>query len=98
MFLDLGNDWGGLDPDHILALRAVAPSGVFTAKAVEGYAKAVGDDEELRALIPALFASDLEVVTKLPEAQEAMRPQLVALMRLAYEHRIRLADPRLSTK
>lgn len=95
MFFDPSNDWGGLDPDHILALRAVAPSGVFTAKAAERYAKAVGDDTELHALVPALFASDLEVITKLPEAQQLLRPQLLTLVKLAYQHKIRVADGRL---
>lgn len=95
MFLDPSNDWGGLDPDHILALRAVAPLGVFTAKAAEGYARAVDNDEEFRALIPALFASDLEVITKLPEAQQSLRPQLLTLMELAYRHKIRIGDGRL---
>ena len=95
MFFDPSNDWGGLDPDHILALRTVVPLGVFTAKAAERYAKAVDGDKELCALIPALFASDLEVITRLPEAQQSLRPQLLRLMELAYQHGIRVEDGRL---
>lgn len=96
MFLDPVNDWAGLDPDHILALRAVAPPRVFTDKAGQAYAAAVKGDTELSALVSALFASDLEVITELPEAHRALAPQLVALMRLSYRHRIRLEDPRIS--
>lgn len=92
MFLDSTNDWGGLNPEHILALRAVTPTYVFTDKAREGYLSAVRGDEELCALAPALFASDLEVITQLPEAHRALGPHLIKLMKIAYDYSIRLAD------
>lgn len=95
MFFDSRNDWGGLDPKHLLALRAVAPAGVFTSRAAVSYLAAVGEDKELADLAPALFSSDVEVVSKLPASSLHLRSQLITLMRVAYDHRIRLADPRL---
>ena len=98
MFLDPANDWGGLDPEHLLALRACSPSRVFTETARGGFLASVGDDQELRALAPALFDSGLEVITQLPKAHRAFRPHLIKLMKIAYEHDIRLADRRILSK
>jgi hypothetical protein len=95
MFSNPVNDWGGLDPEHLLALRAFAPAGVFTAQAAEKYICSVGDDKELAELAPAVFGSDVDLIQKLPAAFVSMKPQLLMLIRIAYEHRIRLADPRL---
>ncbi|MDP3770564.1 MAG: hypothetical protein U1A25_00525 [Candidatus Sungbacteria bacterium] len=95
MFSNPANDWGGLNPEHLLALRAVAPAGVFTSQALVGYLSAVRGDEELTELAPALFGSDVELISKLPAVHTSMKPQLIMLMQVAYEQRIRLADPRL---
>lgn len=95
MFFDSANDWGGLDPEHLLALRAVAPAGVFTAKAAKTYISAVGDDHELAKFAPALFGSDVDLIHKLPLSHAAVKPQIIALVRIAYDHQIRLADSRL---
>ena len=91
MFLDPANNWGGLDPEYLLALRAVAPAGVFTEKAMENYLSAVRGDDELCLLAPALFGSDADIIEKLPVTECSMKSELIKLMELAYKHRIRLA-------
>jgi hypothetical protein len=97
MFLNVANDWGGLDPEHLLVLRACAPDGVFTQTAREGYLTSIGDDQELRALAPALFGTDLEVITRIPSAHQETKSHLIKLVQLAYKHDIRLADRRLDS-
>lgn len=95
MFLTSSGAWDGLKPHHILALRAVAPSGVFTDTAKGGYLSQVGRDSQLGEIADALFSDDYRFLTSLPAGYKNLKPQLLELMRLAYSRGVRVADSRV---
>lgn len=88
-------DWTSLTPEHMLALRACAPSEVFIPSAKEDFESAVRENSELTKLASVLFCSDAEMIGRLPQAFKSMKQPLILLMNAAYRKGIRLADPRI---
>jgi hypothetical protein len=94
MFSDLNVDWSSLEPVHILAMRAIAPKGVFTPAGRSGYLMQVKGNSDLTGMAAMLFVDDFGFANHL---WPSVRPQILALMRMAYDHGIRTADPRVKS-
>lgn len=95
MFRLSAEGWTLLRLEHMLALRACAPSDVFAPHAEAAYTAAVRGSAELTALAPVLFGTDSETIERLPFECRKMKPALYELMNAAYRKGIRLADPRI---
>jgi hypothetical protein len=86
-------NWSNLQPEQVLALRAVTPNGVFDSTAEAGYLTKVGGNPALVKLSEVLFKDDYYFINNLPEEyKKELRPQLLMLMKLAYTHQIRPAN------
>jgi hypothetical protein len=82
-----------MDPWCYLALRAVAPVGVFTSAAKTAFLKEVVNDAELSAIAEYTFQIDDYIFAKKSPLQ--LQPQLIALQQLAYRSGIRPVDLRV---
>lgn len=86
-------DWRTFNPDHILALRAVAPDGVFTETIKANYLERVADDTDLAELADFIFEDDYTFVLRV--SRGTTRVSIVMLMKSAYDAGIRPSDPRV---
>jgi hypothetical protein len=84
--------WRNFEPHHMLALRACTPEGVFTKKAGDMYLKQTEGDPDLENLSGMLFTTDEGFARSLPAE---MKPQIVVMMKMAYEKGIRPRDRRI---
>lgn len=97
MFYREDNDWMALEAHHILALRAVAPAGVFTATAKAGYLARIGGDPDRASIVKAMFdTDDAAFIRNLPKEHADLKPLIVQLSQLAYKYGIRTANPRVN--
>lgn len=87
-------DWQ-LESFQVLALRALAPKGVFTPTGKSGYLTRVVGKPALLEIADTIFATDFEFATKVsPE----IRAVIVELMEFAYRYGIRPEeDPRVKS-
>jgi hypothetical protein len=93
MFDDANNDWLLLEPVHILALRALTPSYVFTNAAGLEYLARVSGDKVRMNLAQHMFAvTDFDLVTNL---MPDLRSQVLSLVQLAYRKKTRNPDTRV---
>lgn len=96
MFSDPSVNWGELEPFHVLALRACAPSNVFTSKAKARCLARLSGNPSLTEIADTVFLDDdFEFVNGLSEDWGMIKTVLIELMHLVYRSRIRPADSRV---
>lgn len=97
MFFREENDWLALAPHQILALRAVAPKGVFTETAKAGYLARIGGDHDRSKIVKAMFGGDDHAfIRDIPSEYADLKPLIIQLTQLAYKYGIRTANPRVN--
>lgn|GEM_PF-5243987 len=87
MFISDANDWGRIDRDMILALRAFAPNGVFTPASRREYLRKVGDAPGNVEFANILFIDDDVMFVKNLSKEE--RPIVLGLLVHSYRVKAR---------
>ena len=90
--------WDELGPLEFLILRVCSPAGVFTTMGEGAFRAKVleKDNQQLYQLADIAFGlSDFDFLMRLPEELMKYQSLLKTLMRKAYDHNIRVEDPRV---
>ncbi len=80
-----------LDQEHLIALRAFTPSGVFTPAAKKVFLQYTSRPD-LVETADLIFTDDVEFASRLPAE---VKGQVVMMMKVAYEKGIRPTDRRI---